>query len=256
MIPWGEKMKKQIHTSPVAAAFLSEDECPFCYLEKDAEQRAIRFFAGPSASYMEPSIRGLTNRLGFCGNHMKKLYDYGNVLGNALMLQSHMEDMLLDLQQYAAPPEKQGKAGLFQKKSTLHTSPTQHFQQRIHSCAICNQQEESMERHYKVFFSLIAEPEFQAYVQQSKGFCLKHYVQLLQAAESQLPGKYASWFYPTIHAVMQQHFLRVKEDLDLLIAKHDYRNAALDWGNAKDSIPRAMQKLSGMDPTEAPFKKE
>lgn len=109
-------MKVELHTSPVAEAFLSQDECPFCRLEKEAQQRAIRFFAGPSASYMEPGIRGLTNRLGFCSDHMKKLYDYGNVLGTALMLQSHMEDILLDLAERSKQPEKAEKTGFFQKK--------------------------------------------------------------------------------------------------------------------------------------------
>ncbi|MEE1328215.1 MAG: DUF6062 family protein, partial [Oscillospiraceae bacterium] len=71
-------MKQQIHTMPVVEAFQSGDECPFCYLHRDADQRAIRFFAGPSASYMEPEIRKITTHTGFCEGHMKKLYDYGN----------------------------------------------------------------------------------------------------------------------------------------------------------------------------------
>lgn len=249
-------MKVELHTSPVAEAFLSSDECPFCYLEKDAERRAIRFFAGPSASYMEPGIRGLTNRLGFCSGHMKKLYDYGNVLGTALMLQSHMEDILLDLEEISKQPDKAEKTGFFQKKSTGKQGASVHLQQRIESCAICNQIEESMDRHYKVFFSLLAEPEFRRYVEESKGFCLGHFARLLQEADQHLPQKHSQWFYSTVHEVMQRNMLRVKKDLDLLIAKHDYRNSALDWGNARDSVPRAMQKLAGGNPTDAPFKKD
>ena len=249
-------MKVELHTSPVTEAFLSQDECPFCRLEKEAQQRAIRFFAGPSASYMEPGIRGLTNRLGFCSDHMKKLYDYGNVLGTALMLQSHMEDILLDLAERSKQPEKAEKTGFFQKKSTGKQGASVHLQQRIESCAICNQIEESMDRHYKVFFSLLAEPEFRRYVEESKGFCLGHFARLLQEADQHLPQKHSQWFYSTVHEVMQRNMLRVKKDLDLLIAKHDYRNSALDWGNARDSVPRAMQKLAGVNPTDAPFKKD
>lgn len=249
-------MKVELHTSPVAEAFLSSNECPFCYLEKDAEHRAIRFFAGPSASYMEPGIRGLTNRLGFCNGHMKKLYDYGNVLGTALMLQSHMEDILLDLEEISKQPDKATKTGFFQKKSIEKQGASVHLQQRIESCAICNQIEESMDRHYKVFFSLLAEPEFRRYVEESKGFCLGHFARLLQEADQHLPQKHSQWFYSTVHEVMQRNMLRVKKDLDLLIAKHDYRNSALDWGNARDSVPRAMQKLAGVNPTDAPFKKD
>lgn len=249
-------MKVQLHTSPVTEAFLSQDECPFCRLEKEAEQRAIRFFAGPSASYMEPEIRGITNRLGFCGEHLKKLYDYGNVLGNALMLQSHVEDILLDLEKISKTPEKLEKKGLFKNKDAINRNNWQHFQQRAESCAVCNQLEESMERHYKVFFSLLAEPEFRSYVEESKGFCLRHFARLLQASDSQLPRKYAEWFYPTVYGVMQRNLMRVKEDLDLLIAKHNYRNAEPDWGNARDSVPRAMQKLAGIYPAEGPYKKD
>ena len=82
-------MREHLHTIPVNDAFQSGDECPFCYLERMAEQRTIRFVAGPSASYMEPEIRDITNEVGFCPQHTKKLYDYGNILGNALILQTY-----------------------------------------------------------------------------------------------------------------------------------------------------------------------
>ena len=247
-------MKAQIHTSPVAQAFLSHDECPFCKLEKDATQRAIRFFAGPSASYMEPGVRGITNRLGFCGNHMKSLYEYGNTLGNALMLQSHMEDILLELDALSNRNDSP-KRGLFKKKDAENRS-WEKLQQRVHTCAICDQVQESVTRHYKVFFSLLEEAEFREYVERCNGFCLPHFAQLLREAQVHLPNKYADWFYPTIQRVMKENMVRVEQDLSLLIKKYDYRNADLDWGNAKDSVPRSMQKLSGIYPADSPYRKE
>ena len=246
-------MKAELHTSPIAAAFLSQEECPFCQLEAEAEKRAIRFFAGASASYMEPGIRGLTNRLGFCGGHMKKLYEYGNVLGNALMLQSHMEDILLELENISLP---EGTKSLFRKKSNTAQPVWERLQQRVDSCAICDQLEESVQRHYQTFFSLLAEPEFREYVENCKGFCLRHFARLLQEADKKLPQKYAAWFYPTVHRVMKANMVRVQADLTRLVDKHDYRNTGLDWGNSKDSVPRAMQKLSGVNPAEGPYKKE
>ena len=249
-------MKVQLHTSPVAQAFLAQDECPFCRLEKEAEQRAIRFFAGPSASYMEPEIRGLTNKLGFCSDHMKKLYDYGNTLGNALMLQSHMEHILLQLEEMAQSPEAPAKKGLFKSKATASAPMWVQLEQRIHSCAICEEVQQNMHRQYQVFFTLLAEPEFRSYVEQSHGFCLSHYARLLQEAAHQLPQKYADWFYPTVHRVMRENLQRVNADLNRFIAKHDYRNAELDWGNAKDAVPRAIQKLAGIDPAAPPYKKD
>ena len=70
-------MREQIDTIPVNDAFLSEDECPFCFLERQAEQRTIRYVLGPGASYMEPDVRAATDKSGFCTHHMKTVYDFG-----------------------------------------------------------------------------------------------------------------------------------------------------------------------------------
>lgn len=250
-------MKELIHTSPVVEAFLSADECPFCRLERDSEQRAIRYFAGPGASYMEPTIRGITNRLGFCGSHMKKLYDYGNALGSALMLQTHYEMILLQLRDQMEHYELPAKKGLFQRKKPTEEVPYwQSLQQQVRRCAICDRVADTMQRHYQVFFSLLKEAEFRQLAESSKGFCLGHFAKLLQEAENHLPQKYAEWFYPTVYRAMEENLQRVKDDLDWLIAKYDYRNTDAPWNNAKDALQRAMQKLSGIYPADPPYRKE
>lgn len=249
-------MKKQIHTSPVTEAFLSGDECPFCYLQRDTERRTIRYFAGAGASYMEPEVRGVTNRLGFCSHHTKTLYDYGNSLGSALMLQTHMEDVLLMLRQLQSQPEKAQKAGIFRKKTEESQPRWQAIQERADSCAICQRMEETRQRHFRVFFDLLKEAEFRQYVEQSKGFCLHHFAQLLEASEAHLPASQQAWFYETMYQVMTANLERVKEDLDLLISKYDYRNADLPWGNARDALQRAMQKMGSVHPADPPYRKD
>ena len=59
-------MKESIHTIPLTDAFKAEDECPFCYLEREAEQHAISFALGSGASYMEDDVRAETDAMGFC----------------------------------------------------------------------------------------------------------------------------------------------------------------------------------------------
>ena len=39
-------MREKIDTIPLNDAFRSEDECPFCYLQRLAEQRAIDYTIG------------------------------------------------------------------------------------------------------------------------------------------------------------------------------------------------------------------
>lgn len=249
-------MKEQIHTIPVAEALASGDECPFCYLHRQMDQRAIRHFAGSSASYMEPTVRAITNRTGFCSEHMQKLYDYGNALGSALMVQTHYELMLLQLQEqmenYALPAKK----ALFSRKKSEAEPYWQRLQAQTDDCAICNRVEESMARQYRVFFSLLKEEEFRQRIETCKGFCLPHFARLLQEAEQHLPQAHAQWFYTTVYAVMEENLRRVKADLDLLINKYDYRNADLPWGNSKDALQRAMQKLNGIHPADPPYRKD
>ena len=250
-------MKQQFHTIPVVEAYEAQDECPFCYLQRQTEQRAIRYFAGPGASYMEPHVRGLTNRVGFCPAHIKKLYDFGNPLGSALMIQTHCEDILEDLKANLQQPPKASRKPLFGKRRDDASGTYQgHLRSRTASCVICDRVEESMDRQYQVFFDLLKEPEFRAMIETSKGFCVPHFARLLQMAEKHLPGSQRDWFYSTVNARMIENLERVKGDLDWMIAKYDYRNADKPWGNSKDALQRAMQKLAGVYPADGPYRNE
>ena len=77
-------MRENIATIPLIDAFKADGECPFCHLEREAEQHAISFILG--SAYMEDDIREKTDATGFCRHHFKMMYDYGNRLGNALIL--------------------------------------------------------------------------------------------------------------------------------------------------------------------------
>ena len=251
-------MKEQIHTIPVSEGFESGDECPFCFMERQVERNAIRYFAGPGASYMEPDVRAATDATGFCAVHMKKLYDYGNTLGSALMLQTHYAGILEEFQQLAAefqPPEKKG---LFtRKKQSGERDPYwKQLQEQVESCAICDKIEYNMQRYYETFFVMIRDVQFREKVELCKGFCLRHFARLLKEAEKELPNGQRDWFYPAVFALMEENLIRVKEDLDWLIAKYDYRNAGADWKNSRDALQRAMQKLQGLHPADPIYKNE
>lgn len=251
-------MKEKLYTIPVNEGFEAEDECPFCAMERLEEQRAIRYFAGPSASYMEPDVRASTDKAGFCGSHMKKLYDYGNALGCALMLQTYyaglLEEMQAQLDNYELPPQK----GLFNKKrpQTEESPYWHHLQERVHSCVICDKVDYNMKRYFATFFYLLKEPEFRKKVEACKGFCMRHFATLLEEAEEYLPNAQREWFQKTVPSLMLENLSRVKEDLDWMVAKYDYRNAAKPWGNSRTALQRAMQKLQGIYPADAPYKND
>lgn len=249
-------MREHLHTIAVNEAFLSGDECPFCYLQREAEQRIIRYVAGPGASYMEPDVRGVTDKTGFCPAHLKKLYDYGNTLGNALMLQTYYLSMLERLKAQIDQFEAPGHRKLFSKPQPASDGTWKKLQQEVDNCYICDRLQENMERYYHTFFALLKEPEFRNRVESCNGFCLHHFSELLHAAEEKLPNGQRQWFYDTVFPLMENNLNRVKNDLDWLIAKYDYRNASADWKNSRDALQRAMQKLGAGHVADRPYKNE
>ena len=248
-------MKEHIDTIPLHEAFDSGDECPFCYLERLSEQRAIRYCIGPGASYMEPDFRGETDRLGFCRQHMKKLHDYGNALGNALILQTYLAGILKELDGEVAAFTPPGKPSLFQRKQE-ESSLVSWLKQRESTCFLCQRQEYNMKRYFHTFFVLLREEEFHQKVERSKGFCLHHFEKLLEVASKEVPPSHRQWFYETALSLMQENLLRVKEDLDHFVEMFDYRSAGSDWRNSRDAVSRTMQKLRGAYPADPPYKQD
>lgn len=249
-------MKEQIDTIPVNEAFESSDECPFCYLERQAEQRALRYAVGPGASYMEPDVRADTDSQGFCRRHFKMMYDYGNFLGNALVMQTYYVGMLKELEAELDSFQMPGKRGLFAKKSGESLPVLQWAKEKERTCFLCNRLQYNMDRYYTTFFYLIKDEEFRKKVEQGKGFCMHHFAQLLEAAEMKLPNNQIEWFYGTVLENMKENLQRVQGDLDWFIDKFDYRNASADWKNSRDAVSRSMQKLRGGYPADPPFKQD
>ena len=67
-------MKEKLYTIPLNDAFHAQDECPFCYIEKNVEQNLLDFILGSGSSYMQSDIRAMTDKAGFCRLHYKKMY--------------------------------------------------------------------------------------------------------------------------------------------------------------------------------------
>lgn len=249
-------MKEHLETIPVNEAFETDCECPFCALERTVEQKAIRYTIGPGASYMEPEVRAGTDAMGFCREHYRKMFTYGNSLGNALMLQTHMVGLQKELETQIAGFEKPDAKGLFGKKQTGTPPILDWVKEKNSTCFLCSKVSYNMNRYYATFYHLIREEEFRKKVEGTKGFCLYHFQKLLEAAPGRLQEKQMEWFYSTVLRLMQENLGRVQGDLDWFIDKFDYRNASAPWKNSKDAVSRSMQKLKGGFPADPPYKQD
>ena len=87
---------EQIYTIPVNEEFErtaeGAAECPFCRLYNRLENQELDAILG--GAMMEPDIRAMTNRAGFCDIHFKRLLGHGKRLPLALILESHLQEVL------------------------------------------------------------------------------------------------------------------------------------------------------------------
>lgn len=252
-------MKENIATISLMDAFNAKDECPFCFLEREAEQHAISFILG--SAYMEDDIREETDATGFCRHHFKMMYDYGNRLGSALILSTHLkklnQELGAELKSFTPGKSnllkrmKRTDAGLSEPKTPLGAW----IQKKEHSCYVCDHFNSIYNRYLDTFFDLYRKnDEFRTLFCESKGFCLPHFGDLIEAAEDKLSDDQKKSFYPTAFSLMQENIDRVQKDVAWFVEKNDYRNKDKDWGNAADSIQRGMQKCTGGYPADPIFK--
>lgn len=267
--------KEKLYTIEMRDALHAGDECLFCWLERKLEQETLEFVLG--SSYMESDIREETSRQGFCRHHTKMMYDYGNTLGNAWILKSRMEAMNRAFEQQMAAgsfrkgasdsgegekPERTGRifgklfsGGEKAKAGKNKAAGSGWLRQETGQCYVCSRMEQVYGRMLDTFVYLLQnDPEFCAELKTSKGMCLPHFADVLDACRQKLPAqKQEDWIFQ-LEQLMQQNLERIQEDIDWLIEKYDYRNQDADWRQSRDAVQRTMQKLTGGYPADPVFR--
>ena len=252
-------MKEQLHTIPISDAIANAGECPFCYMERKTEEHMMDFVLGHGASYMESDIRDMTDREGFCRAHFKKMFDYGNSLGNAWILKTlymrHLEEMDKEFKNFK--PDSVGKSSrLFGKsKPSGNNSIIEWINKRESTCFICTSVQNTFQAYMKTFFKMYrSDEEFRKQIASSKGFCIDHFKVLCEGADSMLSDKERADFYDVMLPLMRENINRVYEDVAWFVEKYDYKNRDADWKNSKDAVQRGMQKLKGGYPADPAYK--
>jgi hypothetical protein len=237
-------LKEKLYTIPVNEAFEIDNECPICTMRKKLELNAIEFTMGPS--YMEDDIREATSRLGFCEKHLEYLYKNQNRLGLALILKTHMDKIVKDIEKLSRTHVKLSSPSLFKKKGES-SQVVSYIDQLEDNCFVCEKIEGTFERYIATIFYLYHTDEgFRRKFNASKGFCTSHYKTLYAEAPGQLNGEELSTFVSELNKLYLENMKRVRDDLEWFINKFDYRYTDEPWKNAKDALPRSMQKTNSI----------
>ena len=176
-------MKEQLYTIPLNDAINANDECPFCFIERNVEQDLLDFVLGSGSSYMESDIREATDKAGFCRNHFKKMFDYGNTLGNGWILKTHFLHMNKQMhdQFRSFVPQKTPLMGKLKKNAAQRSSIGVWAKEQEKSCYICKRFEDTYDRYLDTFFVMYKKDgEFRNKVKNGKGFCLPHFGDLCE----------------------------------------------------------------------------
>ncbi len=257
-------MKEQLYTIPLMDAFRAGDECPFCYIERNLEQHALDFVLGPEVSYMQDHVRAQTDKMGFCKKHLHQMFTYGEALGTALILDTHLKALRAELKKEMKHFSYSSKASLTErfKKDTEARKGSNNVSKWIleneNSCFICDNMKSNYDRYVATFFVLFkkGEEEFMDLVKSGKGFCLHHLADILDAAPLYLNEKQQKMLRDIIFPQMEENLERLQEEIDWFEKKFDYRYREADWKTSKDVLQRAIEKIGGGYPADGPYRKK
>lgn len=225
-----------LDTAPVIEAVKLNLECPLCELEAASERDYVQNFLG--GSVMEPAVRVEVNEKGFCGEHFSMLFQANNRLSLALMADTHLRRVIETLE---AQPPRAGKRFPLGRRGTAPQSPAQKLTQ---TCVLCDRLRAAMARYLQTLLHLYRkEPSFREALLHSKGFCLRHYAALTDAAPGAMNAAELANFLAEMRALEIQNLQRIEKELDWFTQKFDYRNRDKPFGESRDAVERALRKL-------------
>ena len=225
---------EQIYTIPVNEAFDKVGEhpecgCPICVLYRKLQTDELDIILG--ASMMEPDIRIETNKKGFCREHYEKMFGMKNRLSLALMMESHLDELIKGVT----------SAPIFKDK---FSSANEYLSKASKSCYVCDRIENNFSKMIECAVILWETDEaFREKFSKTPYFCVHHYARMLEVASTFVSKKKRADFYAAASEIENEYLKTLKEDVSWFCKKFDYRYDSEPWGNSKDAVERAIKTI-------------
>ena len=183
------------------------------------------------ASMMEPDIRIMTNKEGFCKTHYDMMFVRKNRLGMALTLESHLNELAEEIK----------NGGFMQKDGDR---PIKRISSLESTCYVCRRIEFHFNNMIETAVFLWDEDEdFRAKFSAQPYFCLPHYRRLISCAQNRLSKKRSPELIKDAARIVESYMATLSEDVSWFCKKFDYRYDAEPWYNSKDAVERSMKFL-------------
>lgn len=231
-------MAETVYTIPINAAFDEKDGCPLCRMRDKLEEQTLDYTLG--AAMMEPDVRISMNHTGFCRSHLQALRIRKNKLALALILESHLDELLNVLDQ----PSAGTKRSLFAKKNDK-ADAAEELSRFASGCFVC-ERINGTEKRYAANTAWLWETDmaFRDKVKSQPFLCLSHSALLLRAAKATLkPENYRS-LYDVLTQLLQKHVAALRQDVTAFTVSFDHRNAGAPLSDeARTAVDRSLEWL-------------
>ncbi len=219
-------MRETICTIPVNEVFEQTGGCPICRMRKTIEEKYVDYITG--AAMMEPDIREMTNKTGFCERHyFHMLAKTGQRLPVCLTLTTHLEEIEKRLLRSVDGAAIKGLDKLEK------------------SCFVCDMIESNLARALDtVYRSYRDEAEFRALFASQEHICLPHYKRMIEEGKKALGKQYKS-FCAEANRQAAGYCRSLVDDLHAFADAFDFRNAGKPMPEAsRDALERSVDFIT------------
>lgn len=229
-------MKERIYSIPLTDALRENCGCILCTIEKKLEEDALAYFLGPSM--MEPDGRELTNEKGFCRRHLPMLFEKGNRLGLALVLETYVKELSEKIR-------LEKKSG-FMKKAYDAEATGKKIYDMMCSCALCDKVNSQLQDAAgNLVYLWVKESDFHILFEKQGQLCPEHAGLVLSVCDKEISGKSRDLFAEAIIDAQKKQLNSLYEDLHEFVLSFDYRNSGKPLSNnASHSVQNAVKYLS------------
>lgn len=226
--PLRRKMFCHINTALIYQEFAKPNGCPLCAIRKIVEKDIVLSYLNEKV--MVRDVRQVVNEKGFCAKHFDLMFGGQSKLGLALQTVTRLNV----LKQFAEETDSARKA----KKFAAEIFKAEK------TCIICDEVENHMMRYCSTVARMFGDnPDCQALIEGTEGFCLHDYALLLAASSAAQDKK--RQFVACVTKVENAALNKLGIDLQWFCDHHDYRNKDLPLGDAETALPRAREKIYG-----------
>ena len=219
-------MRENICTIPVNEVFEQRGGCPICRMRDIIEEKYVDYITG--AAMMEPDIRIMTNKTGFCTRHYTQM----------LATSRQRLPICLTISTHLAEVEKKLLA-------STDSGSLKKIAEMEKSCFVCDMIERNLARALDtVYRSYKNEPEFRELFAAQDQICLPHYRRMLEEGKK-VVGKQYKQFAAKANELAVGYCRSLQQDLHGFEDAFDHRNAGKPMAEqSRDSIERSVEYLT------------